>query len=236
MELDQSMNMYAFSFAGLGMRALPSGALWWPETQCLFVADLHLGKSDRIARRGGPLLPPYETAETLARLEADIDHTAPAEVICLGDSFDDAISADTLPDASRKRLDAMQRGRRWVWISGNHDAGGSRMPQVAELRRAPLVLRHIAEPGPLPEGIAGELSGHYHPKHRLATRGGRISRPCFVVTRSRVILPAYGTYTGGLDLAHPAFAPLLDNTSQAIMTGTRPVAVPLSFPAAERAQ
>ncbi len=101
--------------------ARPSGALWLPGARALIVSDLHLGKAERLARRGGPFLPPYEVAETLARLEAEIAALNPRHVACLGDSFDDPAAARRLDPADWRRLAALAAGRRWTWISGNHD-------------------------------------------------------------------------------------------------------------------
>lgn len=222
------MNAYAFDLCGAALRMLPSGALWWAAEDSLVVADLHLGKSERIARRSGRMLPPYETRDTLARLEADIAALRPAQVVCLGDSFDDDAARDGLGEAEASWIRRLQAGRDWVWITGNHDPAADSLggAAVAELRRGPLVLRHVAE-----RQAAGELSGHYHPKARLALRGRSISRPCLLVDARRAILPAYGTYTGGLDWRAPALAALFDRGGRAILTGPAPCAVPLPSPA-----
>lgn len=221
------MNACTFTLCGATLEARPSGALWWPAERVLVCSDLHLGKSERIARRGGSLLPPYEVQETLARLAADVAATDPAEVICLGDSFDDTGAALALPEAMRAEILALQAGRRWVWIAGNHDPapvdlGGT---HLAELSRGPLTFRHIAEAGAL-----GEVSGHYHPKAVLQLRGRRVSRPCFLADGARAILPAYGAYTGGLRWTDPALRGLLGPGARAILTGTPCCAVPVPRP------
>jgi DNA ligase-associated metallophosphoesterase len=186
--------MMEFSLNGMRLTALPSGALWWAEQRLLCVSDLHLGKSERMARRAGALLPPYEVAETLFRLEADIDAHSPAKVVCLGDSFDDLAAGYGLDEGARLRLTVLQAGREWVWIEGNHDAGPLDLGGVhlAELALDGLVFRHIAAPNLAAD--CGEISGHYHPKVRLAGQG----LPAFLVGRQRLILPAYGAYTGGM--------------------------------------
>ena len=214
------MNDHAFTLAGAVLRALPSGALHWPDEQLLCVSDLHLGKSERLARRGGALLPPYETQETLARLDADLAATGARRVICLGDSFDDAAAADALEEAARLWLARMMAGRDWCWIAGNHDPappglGGSHR---ASLQAGPLLFRHIAEPG-----ARGEVSGHFHPKASLAGQ----SRPCFLLDGARLILPAYGAYTGGLRCTDPVLAALMQADALAILTGARALVVPM---------
>jgi len=203
------------------MMALPQGALWLPKARVLVVSDLHLGKSDRIARRSGTLLPPYETKETLARLEAVIDATDPATVICLGDSFDDLDAALSLEEADRLTLLRLQAGRDWIWIEGNHDPGpvdlGGR--HLAELAVANVTFRHIAV-----QGAMGEVSGHYHPKCALPSGG---SRPAFLIDDARIIMPAFGAYTGGLRANHPQLAALMGAEAIAVLTGRKALPVPL---------
>jgi DNA ligase-associated metallophosphoesterase len=209
---------YRFGFNGTQLVALPSGALWWAERRLLAVSDLHFGKSERLARRGGALIPPYEVADTLLRLEADIEATAAACVVCVGDAFDDL--AVELPAAETLWLARLMAGRRWIWIAGNHDpapmaVGGSHR---AELRLGPLTFRHIAAADP-----RGEVSGHYHPKLRVAGQ----SRRCFLLGRDRLILPAYGTYAGGLASSDPVLGGLMDDGAIAVLTGTACLPVPL---------
>jgi metallophosphoesterase superfamily enzyme len=145
-------------------------------------------------------------------------------VICLGDSFDDAAAAHALPDAEKLWIAKLQAGRRWVWIEGNHDPGPVDLggAHMAELPNPPLVFRHIAR-----AGQSGEISGHYHPKARLALRGRSLSRPAFLIDSNRVILPAYGTYTGGLWSDDATFAGLMRREAIALLTGPMLHAVPM---------
>lgn len=218
------MNGHRFSLAGAELVALGSGGLAWPDERMLVVSDLHLGKSDRIARRSGVMLPPYETQDTLQRLEADIRATDAATVVCLGDSFDDLSAADSLSDDERLWIARLQAGRRWVWIEGNHDPGPVDFggTHLAELHVPPLSLRHIARPGQ-----AGEVSGHYHPKARLFARGRVITRPAFLFDSDRVILPAYGTYTGGLRSDDAALGQLMRPEALAVLTGPQTNVIPM---------
>ncbi|MFY0635055.1 MAG: ligase-associated DNA damage response endonuclease PdeM [Vannielia sp.] len=217
------MNAHAFTLAGCALEARSSGALWIPSERLLCVSDLHLGKSERMARRGGALLPPYETEETLARLEAEISALLPRVVVCLGDSFDDPGAAFAMPEEVRLRLQAMQAGRRWVWIEGNHDPGPMELggAHLAELSVGGLVFRHIAAA----PSATGEVSGHYHPKHRLPRSG--TSRPAFLYDETRLILPAFGAYTGGLRSDTPVLRDLFAPRAFAVLTGPRALAVPL---------
>lgn len=207
---------HAFSLAGAALAALPSGALWWPDRGLLCVSDLHLGKSERLARRGGALLPPYEAQDTLTRLDADLETTGASRVICLGDSFDDADAV--LGESERLWLLRLMAGRDWTWILGNHDPApmGLGGTHLTELALGPLTFRHIAAGG-------HEVSGHYHPKARL----GGTARPCFLIDTRHAILPAYGTYTGGLWCHDPALARLMAPGALAILTGKRTFAIPV---------
>lgn len=218
------MNAYEFTFLGVALRALGSGALHWPDRALLCVSDLHMGRSGRHAGRGAPRLPPYETRDTLMRLETDLAHTGARMVICLGDSFDDATAADTLREDEALWIARLQAGRRWVWIEGNHDPGpmGLGGAHMADLSLPPLIFRHIAR-----TGEKGEISGHYHPKATVRSRGRVITRPAFLLDENRLILPAYGTYTGGLRSEDPALAGLMSAQALAILTGPVPRAIPM---------
>ncbi len=208
-----------FFFGPARLTALASGALFWAEERLLCVSDLHFGKSERLARRGGTLLPPYETRATLERLDRDLDRVAAKVVVCLGDSFDDLAAAEGMEEDNRLWLARLMAGRDWIWIAGNHDPGpldlgGSHRGEVA---RSGLVFRH--EGG----GAGFEVSGHFHPKASLAGRG---AKPCFLIGKTRLILPAYGTYTGGMPADDRLFDPLLGAGARAILTGQKPLLIP----------
>ncbi len=187
--------------------ALAPGALYWPARRALVVADLHLEKASFLAR-GGQMLPPYDSLSTLSDLAALVAASDARELWCLGDSFHDAAGCDRLPDAARAALRAMTATLRWTWISGNHDAGALRLAErcggvvIAEGEVDGLLLRHEAEP----EEIRPELSGHFHPKLRLTLKGRAVARRCFVASARKLILPAFGALTGGLDAGSPAIA------------------------------
>lgn len=215
---------YDFTFNGAALTALGTGALWWRDESLLCVSDLHLGKSERIARLGGAPLPPYETTETLNRLDSDLAKSQAKTVICLGDSFDDSQAASALSDHHKDQIALLQSGRTWVWIKGNHDPnlpelGGS---HLHDYHCKDIVFRHIAHPD-----ARAEISGHYHPKSSITTRGRRITRPAFLWDQTRIILPAYGTYTGGLHSGDAILTALMSQNAIAILTGPTPVALPM---------
>lgn len=211
-----------FTLGTARLTALPSGALWWAEAGVLCVSDLHLGKSERLARRGGALLPPYDAQATLEKLEADITSQNARHVICLGDSFDDLAAAQAFDEGCRLWLLRLMAGREWTWIEGNHDAGPLDLAgeHLAEWACGSLVFRHIAT------GQGLEISGHYHPKARLAGK----SHPCFLYDDRQVVMPAYGRYTGGLWAESAPLATLLGDSARAVLTGKRCLVIPMPRP------
>ena len=193
--------MVPFSFAGETFEATPSGALFWPARQALLVADLHLEKASWFARLG-QFLPPYDSHATLTELAAEVERSRARRLYCLGDSFHDAFGCDRLPANPRELLMELTSRLDWTWIVGNHDPGfadhcGGRIEEEVEL--GGITLRHEAVRG----DARLEISGHYHPKLRLNLKGRRVSRRCFVLSATKLIMPAFGSLTGGLDAHHP---------------------------------
>ena len=191
---------------GVVMEAFPEGALWWDHERLLVVADLHLEKGSAFAARG-QLVPPYDTAETLGRLAQLIARLNPRTVVALGDSFHDRDGPARLSPRDRAALAALQAGRDWVWIAGNHDPdrpAGLAGAHVETLTLGPLTFRHAPAPAP----ADGEVAGHLHPCARVVGRGRSVRRPCFAGDGYRLILPAFGAYAGGLDVFDKAFAGL----------------------------
>lgn len=195
-----------FPFAGHELLLGQGRALYWPAERALLVADLHLEKASWFAQRG-QMLPPYDSRDTLERLADAVRETGARRVITLGDNFHDDAGALRLDAHCTGMLEALTRALDWVWITGNHDEelpkgfGGTIVP---ELEVGGVILRHEARAGE----IAAELSGHYHPKLRVSVRNRHIARPCAVLARGagggeRMILPAFGTLTGGMDAGAP---------------------------------
>jgi len=193
--------MVPFSFAGETFEATPSGALFWRARQALLVADLHLEKASWFARLG-QFLPPYDSHATLSALAHEVERSGATRLFCLGDSFHDRFGCDRLPSNARELLSSLTEKLDWVWIVGNHDPGfadhcGGRIEDEVEI--GGIILRHEAlrdEPRP-------EISGHFHPKLRLHLKGRQVSRRCFVLSATKIIMPAFGALTGGLDAHHP---------------------------------
>ncbi len=196
----------------------PSGAAFWPARRILIVSDLHLEKGSSAALRGN-LLPPYDTRATLEKLNRVVRLYRPAKVIALGDTFHDRTGSERLAEADRTRLAAMAREAHFIWILGNHDPEASDLPgeHAAEWREAGLTFRHEAAPMLGPREI--EISGHYHPKASIETKAKRVSRPCFVADGARLMLPAFGTYAGGLDVREPAIARLFPRGLRVFLLG-----------------
>ncbi|HEV7354236.1 MAG TPA: ligase-associated DNA damage response endonuclease PdeM [Brevundimonas sp.] len=187
-----------------------SGALWIPAQGTLVASDLHMEKGSAFAVRG-QMLPPYDSPATLAKLEAEVEALQPATVVLLGDSFHDRRAVERLGEADHARLARLAQGRRWVWLEGNHDlealAGAlDRLTGEVVTTRQVGALRLIHEPQ-AGDG-AGEVAGHLHPAVRVAAHGRGVRRPCFVTDGQRILLPAFGAFTGGLDVRDPAIAGL----------------------------
>jgi len=192
---------------GAALEADLSGALHWPDEGALIVADLHLEKGSSFARRG-MLLPPYDTGTTLAWLGRAIARHAPRLVIALGDSFHDGGGPARVMPHDRAALAALQRGRDWVWIAGNHDPepardiGGTFTHSIA---LGPLTFRHEPTQGASDGASGGEIAGHLHPSARVSQRGRAVTRKCFATDGRRMIMPAFGAYAGGLNIRDRAF-------------------------------
>ncbi|MEP6785643.1 MAG: ligase-associated DNA damage response endonuclease PdeM [Sphingomonadales bacterium] len=220
--------MAGFTFAAREFVALTGGALWWVDRRALLVADLHLEKGSWFAL-GGQMLPPYDSIATLADLTALATATNAAEIWCLGDSFHDADGCKRLPADAQAKLRTLTAARDFIWVTGNHDAGGlmdicgGRI--VEEALVDGIILRHEADPAE----TRPEMSGHFHPKLRITLHGRNIARRCFVASETKLILPAFGALTGGLDAGHPEIIRAVGLDAQALV----PVADKmLSFPIA----
>ena len=181
----------------------------------LVVADMHLEKGSAFARRG-QMLPPYDTVDTLTRLHALVERLQPRSIVALGDSLHDRWACERLDAPARAMLGALQAGRSFVWIAGNHDPepqglGGDHAPA---LHLGRLVLRH--EPEEEVSDGGGEICGHLHPAARVVVRGRGVRRRCFVTDGKRMVLPAFGAFTGGLDVRTPSIAGLFGHDGFAV--------------------
>jgi uncharacterized protein len=194
-----------------------AGALWWPGERTLVFADLHFEKGSSFARRG-QMLPPYDTRSTLKRMEKLIASRAPARVIALGDSFHDRDAADRLDDEARATLARLSSLAEWIWIAGNHDPepppwlGGKVAEEIAI---GALVFRHE----PLPSAAPGEIAGHLHPCARVTRYGRSLRLRCFASDGARMVLPAFGAYTGGLDVREHVLRSLFADALRAYVLG-----------------
>jgi DNA ligase-associated metallophosphoesterase len=207
--------MVPFSFAGQTFEATASGALFWRAEQALLVADLHLEKASWFARLG-QFLPPYDSHATLTALAAEVERTGAARLFCLGDSFHDNFGCDRLPQQARDLLIQLTTRLDWTWIVGNHDPGfadhcGGKIAD--EVAIAGITLRHEA----VRDDGHPEISGHFHPKLRLNLKGRHVSRRCFVLAATKLIMPAFGALTGGLDARHPEILKSVGESAAALV-------------------
>ena len=203
--------------AGERLMLDPDGALAWPAQRLLAVADLHFEKGSAAAERGS-LLPPWDTRATLDRLAGLLRRWQPETLVFLGDSFHDSNGAGRLHPQDAERLHRMATAHRFVWVLGNHDPAppeGFAGTSVADLSLGKLRFVHQSRPGP----AMGEISGHFHPKSLVQTRAAAVSRACFVFDSRRLMLPALGAYTGGLDVRDPAIAGLFPRGGRGFLLG-----------------
>ena len=207
--------MVPFSFAGETFAASADGALYWPAREALLVADLHLEKASWFAL-AGQFLPPYDSHATLSALAAEVERSGAKRLYCLGDSFHDRFGCDRLDSSARELLTSLTSRLDWTWIVGNHDPGfadhcGGRIADEVEL--GGITFRHEA----MREELRPEISGHFHPQLRVHLRGRQVSRRCFVTSASKLIMPAFGSLTGGLDAHHPEILRSVGGTAAALV-------------------
>jgi len=219
------MHFHDFYLVGEKLTAFSSGSLYWEDMGILCVSDLHLGKTHRLNRIGAGALPPYENIDTLKRLQEDIQNTNPSCVICLGDSFDDPLAERSLSTNEIDLLKILQRGRDWIWISGNHDPYTSCKygNYLNSFSKSAITFRHIAL-----RGRNGEISGHYHPKISVKLSKATVVRACFIADQNKVVMPAYGTYTGGMSARSDEIKELFEPNAMVMLTGSKIRVVPYS--------
>jgi uncharacterized protein len=200
---------------GVIVAALPEGALWVEDGGALIVADLHFEKGSALAK-GGQLIPPYDTRATLERLAALIEEHEPEIVVSLGDAFHDGGGPARMGEEERALLQALVRASDWIWVEGNHEGKSAEtLGGVARetLQLGALALRHE------PTRAVNEIAGHLHPCAKIAGNGRNVRRRCFATDGTRMVLPAFGAYAGGLNICDAAFAPVFPQGAAALVLG-----------------
>ena len=210
------MSRKSTEFAGHGFELHPSGALFWPAESLLIVGDLHLEKASSY-HASGQFLPPYDTGQTLARLAAVLAETGASRLLFLGDVFHDGTAWQRMADTDRSRLQSLTDGIDTIWVEGNHDAHFVPPGHVGHdsVTIGGITFRHIMDPA----GVVPEISAHYHPAAVVRHLGAKLRRACFVCTRDRLLMPAFGALTGGLDVGDAALAPLRGKDTQLYLLG-----------------
>ena len=222
--LQKPVNETRLHVRGQLLTPLPEGALWWAATRTLVVSDLHLEKGSSFAARG-QMLPPYDTSATLSVVEALVRAFHPDRVISLGDSFHDRTAERRMSDDDAERVRGLTSTTDWVWVEGNHDPDppahlGGRAAKV--LRCGDIVFRHE------PTGESGEIAGHLHPCTRISSRMRSLRRRCFVTDGERLIMPALGAFTGGLNVLDEAFSPCFPDGGMMVFAMARDAVIPVS--------
>ncbi len=194
----------------------PAGAIFWPQQSILAVADLHFEKATHYAEKG-QLLPPWDTGLTLDRLAPIIRRYAPKTLLALGDSFHDPRAAGRITQVDAKKLAQIAETIDLIWVLGNHDPTppeGLPGRALDEYQREHITFRHHPV-----QGSGHEVFGHFHPRATIPARGGSLTRPCFMADNRRVLLPAFGAFTGGLDVRNHAIAGLFPRGARAFLLG-----------------
>ncbi len=212
--------IYSIDVQGVEILCDWRGAAYVPGHRLLIFSDLHFEKGSSFARRGS-FVPPYDTHETLGRVARVVEDYNPSIVVCLGDNFHDDYGHDRIPDEIYEEILRVEEGRDWCWISGNHDPSApTRLPGffADELAIGGLAFRHE----PHANSVPGEISGHLHPAARIFRRGRTVRRNCFACDGTRLIMPAFGAFTGSLNVLAPAYESLFDwSRMQALLLGDR---------------
>lgn len=197
-----------------------NGGLYLKDIKTLILSDLHLGKG--AAAKTRTPIPGYDTDDTLARLELAIDTTQAKQTILLGDSFHSVKSAAELPLDHLKKLDTLSQKTNLIWIEGNHDPD---LPAFIPGTHASiitvgnLIFSHQPHYDTInPERpLKGQIIGHYHPKARLKLKAKNLSSKCFLMDEDMLIMPAFGSFTGGLNILHSEIQKHLRNPQFALI-------------------
>ncbi len=203
-------------FQSLDLQPDLSGGLYIPQYDTLLVADLHFEKGSSLARFG-VIIPPFDTRSTLEALQMVVHRYNPKTLISLGDSFHDRDAPERLSVDDRAMIFEISTQTNMLWITGNHDP---ELPDdlpgsvASQITLGPLVLRH--EPSLTINDetggkASGEICGHLHPAAIVRQRGRTIRRRCFAGNAQRLFMPAFGAYTGGLNVTSAPYAPYWNN-------------------------
>lgn len=193
----------AVTVVGEALWLLPSRALYWPARRTLLMADMHCGKAATF-RAGQLAIPDGNMEADFERLTVTLESTDARRLVILGDWIHAAVGCTERVIHAMRLWRDRHRGRDVVWIRGNHDRG--RRAHLAaqlgfceceELQEGPFRFCHDpAIPGSRVGQVA--IGGHEHPTVRLWSPGmPRLTAPCFHLTPSRIVLPAFGSFTGG---------------------------------------
>ena len=214
------MSNRTIDFAGRKMILHPSGSIFWPDQATLIVGDLHFEKASWY-HSSGQFLPPFDSSETLKKLETVMSEFLPKRLILLGDVFHDNYAWHRMVQTDKERLTKLLKRTETIYVNGNHDPKATLPSQFSGLiyTVAGVTFRHVMdanEKGP-------EISAHFHPVAIVKYRGARIRRACFVCKKNRILLPAFGALTGGLNVNDPALNTFRDIGTQLYLLGNKAI-------------
>ena len=187
------------------------GCMFHIESKTLVFSDLHLEKGSYLISQGNPL-PMIDTLDTILKIQKCIDVYKPETVIALGDSLHDVHALERMhPDDKAFIMKICQSVQHWHWIMGNHDKNPEKQDLFTQFNFSSKIVTeqfqyvHDVENTDLPQII-----GHFHPKASINIGPQTIRGKCFLITEKLIVMPAFGTFTGGLDIHSEAIEKLLN--------------------------
>jgi DNA ligase-associated metallophosphoesterase len=201
---------YAVKFANIDFIMDGGGILFWPARSLLIVSDLHLEKGSYFASMCQPL-PVYDTLDTLNRLQIIIEKYQPEHVVALGDNMHDAKALQRMMPQDLAYLKKLCSSvNQWSWIVGNHDKDDYSTSVLSGMNFYNVItIDNIVLSHDYCQDVEYQIIGHYHPKISVKTKIRGVNGKCFVVTDNKILMPAFGSYTGGLDVKHAVLNTLI---------------------------
>ena len=185
------------------------GILFWFDKQIAIIADLHLEKGSSFGP-SGQFLPPYDSEETLNKIFKTIKNHKIKTIILLGDTFHDKNAFDRMSEKVFILFKSLIEKYEVIFILGNHES-------KFEIGRINFLNEYVIDDihfihQALQKSIF-QISGHFHPVATIKSSIKKITAKCLLHTNNHIILPSFGTYTGGLNINDPALKPFVNHKS-----------------------